>query len=132
MKIETKYSLNDVVFAITKVAYREHVTCEICNGACVVQIVRSNRKFPCPDCCGTGIQERAVMYKWSLEAHGKIGKVQVGLYSDEYEREDETRYMLDTTGVGSGTVWKESSLFLSHEEAQIECDRLNSINSNCK
>ncbi len=129
MKIETKYSLNDVVFAIAKVACRGHVTCETCNGSCVVQIINSDRKLICPDCCGTGIQDKIVAYRWSPEAHGKIGKVQIELYSDEYEMENETRYMLDTTGVRSGTVWKESSLFLSPEEAQRECDRLN---SNCK
>ena len=128
MNIQTKFSLNDFVYVITQGGYNAFIPCETCNGEGKVELVNSGKKISCPDCYGRKGNRQWVQTKWVAETYGKIGKIDVQFYADDYERENKIRYMLDSTGVGSGTCWKEEHLFLSFEDAQNECERLNSVN----
>lgn len=70
MNIQTKFSLNDFVYAITQCGYGR----------------RGSRKW--------------AQTKWTTGISGKIGKIEAEFYSDEYERKNEITYMLNSTGVG--------------------------------
>lgn len=130
MNIQTKFSLNDFVYVITQGGYDAFIPCETCGGTGKVELIgaKEQKKINCPDCYGRKGSKKWVQTKWIAETCGKIGKIEAQFYADEYKRENEIRYMLDSTGVGSGTCWKEERLFLSFEDAQNECERLNSVN----
>lgn len=123
--MNTKFSLNDFVYVITRGGYDAFIPCETCNGAGKVELVNNGKQISCPDCYGRKGNKKWIQDKWICETFGKIGKIETQFYADEYERENEIRYMLDSTGVGSGTCWKEEHLFLSFEDAKAECERLN-------
>lgn len=127
MNIQTKFSLNDFVYVITQGGYDAFIPCETCFGAGKVELVNSGKKINCPDCYGRKGSRKWVQTKWICETSGTIGKVEVQYYAAEYKRENEIRYMIDSTGVGSGHCWKEQNLFLSLEDAKKECERLNSV-----
>lgn len=129
MEIKTKYSLNDFVYPIFKGGYEKYEKCELCNGNGEVLIANTERETACPDCYGQGGMNKWQEEKWrvSLDSASKIGKVSVELYANRYKsHKDEIRYMLQSTGVGSGTLWSEENLFATEIEAQGECDRRNS------
>lgn len=129
MLIETKFNYDDLVFPIWYRAERIVIpnNCSVCNDTGKVTL--SNRVFTCPSCRGY-IKSEEGGIKWYVTTNqGRIGKIEVNYYSNEYKnkdgREDRITYMISTTGVGSGTVHNEINLFLSEEEAQKECDKRN-------
>ncbi|MCK9544590.1 MAG: hypothetical protein M0R03_21425 [Novosphingobium sp.] len=127
MKIETKFNLDDIVYSLTKSKNRIKKTCVLCKGSGEVTIENTNRIISCPDCYGHGyhVEDAGEMWIIHSKSGGKIGKVEVELYSEEYERENKVKYMIDSTGVGSGTVWYEENIFKTKKEAQKECDKRN-------
>jgi hypothetical protein len=130
MEIKTKFNLNDTVYPIQLNIGKVKKTCTLCNGNRTVKINNTERVITCPDCNGTGYNTHFEALKWGLSNHvGKIGKVSVELYSNTYPHKNEYRYMLDSTGVGSGTNWLETELFLTEQEAIEECEKRNNIST---
>jgi len=136
MTITTKYGNGDTVYAIRRECRNEKVTCGFCGGRgkitgadCTV--------VQCPDCYGRGTQTRALPTKYYPIGPMTVGRVDVritksqGAYSDidadNYKPQSgrEEQYMLDQTGVGSGSVWLVDTLFPTLEEAQADADAQN-------
>ncbi len=133
MKIETKYSLGDFVYQIS--TYKGNVkvptNCPVCKDEGIVKL--NKKDYCCPECRGYTYHTIEGDIKWYVKNEiGCIGKVGVEIYADKYKNKDEIKYMLDITGIGSGTLWEENRLFLTIEEAQAECDKRNKENNQIK
>jgi Zn finger protein HypA/HybF involved in hydrogenase expression len=130
MEVKTKYNYGDLLYPIT--TRREQVkifhNCPLCNDKGKVTL--GDKEYTCPECSGytyhsvDGEIEYCVFYK-----NGKVGSIQFEGYDKKYVDRDRLKisYMLDSTGVGSGTVWEEDRLFPTLEEAQAECDKCNKL-----
>lgn len=131
MEFKTKFHLNDEVYIITKHMTYKMEICETCNNTGYVQI--KDKTFKCPDCGGYTRRIQDSM-KWELFEipSGKIGKIIIESYANQYCKKDyhkqlTIKYMLDSTGVGSGTLWEEDNLCTSYEEAIKECKERNEL-----
>ena len=131
MKITTKFNLGDAVYPIQRGGCSIFIPCKTCNGTGRITITESGENLLCPKCYGRKGSQEWQQLKWGIPfSAGTIGKIDLELYAEEYheDHDDKTQYMLSITGVGSGTLWYENQLFLSHEEAQKECDKRNEEN----
>ena len=128
MKIETKFNHGDFVYPILENFDGIKNQCKTCDGTGRVHINGSERTITCPDCCGRGYSIGYADRKWKVcsEFASEIGKISVEHYAGKYKQSCKITYMIETTGVGSGTAWYEHNLFLTLEEAQKECDKRNS------
>ena len=125
MNITTKFNLGDYLYTISKGTKTITSTCKTCNGSGHIQVGEDD--FSCPKCYGSKVEYVVKLNKWRIypENCGVIGKVDIERYAEKYDKDDRTVYMLDSTGVGSGTLWYEDTCFLTRDEAQVECDRHN-------
>ena len=128
MEIETKFNLGDVVYGISKRYKQVKHTCGACNGVGSVEL--NGKSFTCPECWGRGYTETTEPMAWRVATDlfpSTIGRVEVSRYDKKYlkDNDNETKYMVASTGVGSGSLWDEESLFSSFEEAQVACDAHN-------
>jgi hypothetical protein len=133
--LTSKYEMGQRVWSIhsTRVQ-RADRTCGACDGAKVVELRGS--KYECPSCNGKG-EVHVFGHGWVISGHGCVGKISIEHCAPFYEKRygDEraeggrvatfVTYMLDSTGIGSGTVYEEPNLWPSREEAQAECNRRN-------
>lgn len=131
MKIETKYSLGDFVYPINTrfESVKVPINCPVCNDKGKVEL--NDKSYTCPECRGYTYHTVDGDIKWYITDYkGHVGKINLGLYDNKYKHSnhDEIRYMLDSTGVDSGSLWDEENLFLTKEDAQLECDRRNKEN----
>jgi len=123
MIINTKYNLGDMVYQV--MTRTEHIkvatNCPVCKDSGFVEMM--GNEYICPACNGNTyhIDYGDIEY-YTNGNSGRIGKVDVDIYDREYKDHDDYEYMLDATGIGSGTIYKEENLFLSKKEAQEECD----------
>lgn len=134
MIIETKFSLMQHVYGIGKVSRTASEPCPICDGTGEVEMVKGG-KAKCPQAfksCHYGRTNKTYTNPWAPNYSGVVGQVRTEsealAFRDEDERdqpETKVQYMLSSTGVGSGTLWSESDLFATAEEAQTECDTRN-------
>lgn len=126
MEIKTKYNYNQWVFPIMFYREEKWIPCKSCNTTGEIALADGEVIY-CPKCYGKRGKEEYLPVKWMIvyELYGQIKNIRVNLYSNKKYGESEYTYMLSSTGVGSGTLWKEDELFLTEEEAQIECDRRN-------
>jgi hypothetical protein len=125
MEISTKYSLGDEVYPISRHKKRVVSLCPTCCGDGVVHI--NGKEFSCPDCHGKGVNTIYCNEQWNIEYNiiSPVGRVGVELYAAKYNEggdRDTIRYMLESTGVGNGTLWYEDDLFPSAQLAQEACD----------
>jgi hypothetical protein len=128
MKIETKFNLGDVVYGISKRTQQVKHTCGACNGAGKVEL--NGKSFTCPECWGRGHTTTTEPMAWRVSTDlfpSIIGRVEAIRYAENELKDNDnaTRYMVVSTGIGSGTLWSEESLFSSLEEAQAVCDAHN-------
>jgi len=130
MRIETKYNYRDIVYPISTrfETLKVSTNCPACKDKGKVEL--NGNEYTCPKCRGYTYHEVEGDIEYYVTfSQGKIGKIDINLYDPKYEGKygniSEIRYMLDSTGIGSGTVWEEDNLFKSRDEAQIECDRRN-------
>ena len=93
------------------------------DGRTIINVNNTKKTRRCPDCGGNGGHREWECDKWHVcnKSCGRIGKIIVEIYDGK----EEYKYMLDSTGVGSGTLWSEDVLFLNEIDAQIECNKRN-------
>lgn len=131
MEIKTKHGLMQYVIPIARGGFDKFVNCETCAGNGTVSITTNNKIITCPDCYGRKGSKQYIQDRWFVrtEDMGSIGKIDIDLYADKYQRDHKTefRYMLDSTGVGSGSLWKEEDLFSTIEDATQECEKRNAV-----
>lgn len=117
-----RYSIGATVFSASVKFEAEKFSCPDC-----LRTGRWNVRSPvgleamveCPRCRGTGVLDQEGRVAQVLEL--TVGSIQIntaGDYDDKY-----IRYMCNETGVGSGTIWSEDSLFSSREEALLIAER---------
>jgi protein-arginine kinase activator protein McsA len=124
MEINTKLSLNQEVWAVSTKRAESWKTCETCDGKGVVTV--KEKSFGCPECYARGGEKvYSDKQQYYIYGHGIIGNVLAEFYSEKYENDDEIKYMLDITGVGSGTLWSEDKLFESEKDAEKYCAEMN-------
>ena len=94
-----------------------------------MDIKNSDKKATCPDCSGACGSATWKKDKWFLEARytSTIGQIQTETYGKRSEGVDGNKYMIEATGIGSGTAWKETDLFFTKEAARAECDKRNEL-----
>ena len=128
MEISTKFNLNDKVFGLSTRVGRTEIQCPKCKGKGELKFDGFEEYADCPECYGSGKtyeKERTVQYAITP---GRIGRMDVEFYSSmsyietHYRGKRKICCMLDTTGVGSGTLWDEKDLFPSEAMAEMEAE----------
>lgn len=113
--ITTRYSVGNTVYSASACVKKHRIQCPDCLGTRKWSASLPNGEIvdiECPTCkCGYLTMGTIEEYKVT----GVIQELTVGQV--EYDR-DGPRYMCQETGVGSGTVWRESDLHPSQEEAE--------------
>lgn len=141
MKFESKFSLNQKVYQISYHTEEKTVKCEACNGIGKITMLNGKQTI-CPECYGRCANTIRGEQKWFIEnlqltigqCRGEITSIEkTGMFDNigEYNSENITsayQYMCYETGINSGTVYYEETLFDIKEEAQDECDKRNSLN----
>ena len=133
MEIVTKYSLNDKVWLIRHKREQVKTPCATCNGSGLV-IINKTPERSCPDCYGRLYDTEWKDVAWNIETQMTIGQINYEIWSilktDAFDNmgvynpdliETEIKYMCYETGIGSGTLYKETDLFCTEEEAESEC-----------
>jgi hypothetical protein len=123
---ETKFGCGETVWGVS---YQEHIQiirCETCDSTGKYTI--KDTEYICPACEGRSSRRNYAGRKYFIrEFAATVGKIQVELQTMGFDATgiQKNSYMIDSTGVGSGTVWSEDRLFGSKQEAQEFCDRMN-------
>lgn len=122
MQIKTKYNLDDLVYPIELQYEKVFTPCKICDARGHIYL-SNGEKIVCPKCYGDKGKTEWLSKKWQVQYEfiSQIGNIKIDLYSNK----SETHYMIASTGVGSGRLWKEELLFLTKEEAETECKKRN-------
>ena len=127
MEITTKFNLGQKVYPIRSFRKELITTCPICDG--IGEVTIAGKEYTCPECYGSGTRTHVEPQKWQVinEYISKIGKIAVELYAEPYQKRNHDRilYMLEASGVRSGSFHNEDDLFATIEEALAECERRN-------
>lgn len=121
-----KFEIGQKVYAVcnTSDTRQKHVECDVCNSTGYVKVEGKEGNFTCPVCHGRTETEH-YGYKYVI-AYKKatIGRIQITEYAKKYRScKSVITYMLQETGVGSGTLWNEERLFATEEEANEFCEK---------
>ena len=128
MNYTSKYDIGHHVFVVSSDTFNRIVKCLTCQGAGKVSI--GAEEFVCPKCSGRAAHPQHAGRKYYVAHEGIIGKIEIShMPNDGYfhQPEPQVTYMIDSTGVGSGNVWKESELFSTRAYADAYCDSRNAI-----
>jgi RecJ-like exonuclease len=137
MKINTKFDINQSVWKIGRDQEQKRTKCQACGGK-GRYVLLDNKSRSCPECYGNGFKSEFLPMKWRVTVLLHIGRVNakitnivpddifdnVGHYEDGKTLE-EYEYMCYETGIGSGSIHNEETLFDIKEEAETECDKRN-------
>lgn len=128
MKFETKYSIGDEVVIIRNRQHEVRVPCAACSAKGQITLADGD-EVPCPRCWNDGYNRAWEPTCWRYETSGFVGKVSFSTQIDEEgELTSQTDYMIDATGIGSGSVWSEDKVW-TEGTWKAECDRLNAESS---
>jgi hypothetical protein len=103
------YKIGDLVTGIQRERHQRSIACSLCGGTGF--ITGRGEMFQCPKCKGTKCQARWDSIElWTIAGGmpSTVGRVAVTHYGRPDK--DEITYMLQSTGIGSGRVWRESEL----------------------
>lgn len=117
--ITTKYSVGDTVYSAGTTTIRKQRPCPDCKGSKLWKAVSpagTEYEFACPRCAAGYHSNDDISLAYSAHVPSvqmlTIGQVQV-----RTEPDPEIRYMCRETGIGSGTLWNETDLHPTHQEA---------------
>jgi hypothetical protein len=143
VKLETQFDLvGQRVYRVGRQSRSESVTCPACEGRGRLTVVGADgaeleARCPQEKCGGRGSWTTTWYDRYEVFGEALIGRIEVKVYdpslAPSYAREQrEENYMLDVTGIGSGTVyplrdglWSHTRLFASLGEAESFCDAEN-------
>ena len=128
MNLSTKYELGQTVWIVRKSTFRRLKKCDPCEASGKVQI--GSEEFICPKCGGSSAYPQYAGEKWWVDCSSRIGRITVEVYAAGYAPDYEplsVKYMLEVTGVGSGTIWDEVDLYPTEDEARHACDQHNGL-----
>lgn len=122
--IETRYSVGDVVYHAGTTTEQKKRPCPDCNGAKIwkaVSPVGNEYSFSCPRCSARYNSMDNLSLSYTAHApvvrRLTIGSVRYNSHYGSYDHG--AQYMCLETGVGGGSVYSESDLFASHDEAMV-------------
>ncbi|MEN6445015.1 MAG: hypothetical protein ABFC98_03105 [Candidatus Cloacimonas sp.] len=138
MEIKTKFSNGDKVYTLTRTAKQLTSTCPCCAGKGIILGEDCNDYF-CPMCHRKGYLYAGNKTVWEVVGPYTIGQVRVEItgesegYSpggifDNYgpqKYEYIEQYMLEETGIKSGTLHYADLLYSTFEAAQEACEKRN-------
>jgi hypothetical protein len=122
MKIESKYSIGDIVYRSGTVANRKQRPCPDCLGTRkwkATSPAGADYEFPCPRCGSSYRSSHELSLDYS-QFEPSITKLTIGnvqFNSAEGAHDSGFRYMCVETGIGSGSVYNENDLHLSEADA---------------
>jgi len=141
MEINTKFDLNQSVWEISRDHERIHVKCAACDGAGRITLLDDKSRM-CPECYGRCGRAESIAMKWQVTGQITIGHIRASItnivpdgifdnvgHYEEGKTIEECQYMCYETGIGSGTIHREDTLFSVENDAQIECDKRNKSES---
>lgn len=122
--IETRYSVGDVVYHAGTATEQKKRSCPDCNDTKIWHAISpagNEYSFSCPRCSAryNGMDKLSLNYT----AHAPfvrrltIGSVRYNSHYGSYDHG--AQYMCEETGVGGGSVYSESDLFSTHDEAMV-------------
>ena len=140
MNITTKFDLGQTVVFIWHEPTERIVNCDVCDGTGWIHV--KGTRYLCPECNGRRTTREHIPARWHIVNTGIIGRIEVETRIHEPVERDPAHphltqtplgpmainYMLDVTGIGSGTMHYEPNVFETAAEAQAECDRRNAGN----
>lgn len=138
MIVHTKFSIGDRVIPVYRAHEQVTRDCSRCGGKGELALaeggtVPCTNRFAWKESCNAGKVTLGHLSPWKIETEsvGAVGQVQVKRtthhIADSWNDNNANKYMLHSTGVGSGRVWNEDDLFATVEEAQGACDRRNAV-----
>jgi hypothetical protein len=114
-----KHAIGDVVFAWEIIDSQERKPCPDCRETgkwTATSLAGTSVDVECPRCSGrTCLSQRDHSYRVRQLT---IGSIRID--TAPHEVEDAVMYMCLETGIGSGSLWNESKLFLDSREAGVE------------
>jgi len=139
MIIESKFNLNDIVYAIEIQQQKTWTICAFCAGIGKIKGLDNSSQI-CPTCFGSCGQYIFTGDQWVVEQTLTIGEIRVKVRCD-YKAPEHTvfdnygnqiasktnEYMCYETGIDSGTIWPEKVLFKNTIDAELACEKLNFI-----
>lgn len=133
--ISTKYSVGDVVYKAGTISTQKRHPCPDCKGTRSWQAISPGGRgytFSCPRCGGGYQQNNDLSLNYAAYVPHvdtlTIGSVRVDTHADCDE--GPVSYMCVETGVGSGSVHREKTLFETREEAETAAAAL-AAGQNC-
>lgn len=119
-KIETQFGIGDKVVIISSITKRDLINCEACSGK--GHVIVDGFRFRCETCLGnaTKIVWGDIIYS-VLYKNATIGQINIRLSA----KKKEVQYMVEETGIGSGTCWDENDCFPNEIDALTECEKRN-------
>ena len=134
--IETKYSIGDKVFFATTETTRKQHPCPDCKGERkwkAVSPAGSEYSFACPRCTARYQSNRDLSLDYTAHVpctrQLTIGSVRTDTHCGTWGDGERNTYMCHETGVGSGSVYRESDLFPTEADAyaaaQAKADKAN-------
>jgi len=135
---ETEFDLGQEVWQVGRKTHNERVTCPTCEGVGKVTVTGADSidfetYCPHPECRGRGSFTVRHWDLYEIRGNAHIGSIEVRAFDTALapsyrDRAYEERYMIDTTGIGSGTVytladgeWTHTKLFGTQAEAEAFC-----------
>ena len=119
MEIKTKYDLGQMVYGVGCCSEQIKEPCQVCGGKGSIEL--NGKSYECPECYGDGYKSHLTAKNWHIVANSHIGKVSVEIIKGHYVE----YYMLNSTGVGSGSLWHRDLLFATKKDAEAECAKRN-------
>jgi len=125
--MKTKYILGEMLVPIHKHRKHHQVTCSSCGGTGRLTILETSEKINCKTCYGRASTTEVEEEKWNVcvENMSICGNIRTIEYLNKDDGKTCIQYMLQATGVGSGTLWYEDQIYRTIDEAQAECDKRN-------
>lgn len=142
MTFETEFDLGQEVWQVGRKTHQQRVICPTCEGRGKVIVVGADDgeiETYCPhrECRGRGSFTSRIWDLYEIRGNARVGSIEVRAFDTSLapsyrDRAYEERYMIDATGIGSGTVytladgsWTHTRLFGSKAEAEAFCDAEN-------
>ena len=114
--LKSKYNLKQSVYSVHVSSEMEQHPCPDCDGSGYWKIEGKDKHIPCDTCNKSWNTGRlGVILK-----HKKIYIIEyltIGQIRIQSGYDPEVRYMCEETGLGSGSLWLENTLFPTREEA---------------
>ena len=126
---ETKLALGQEVWAIGRRRFERQIRCTPCRATGEVEI--EGEKLTCPKCSGRSKHPQYAGDNWVVDTRGRVGSIEISAVREGHTHHHDNgtsvqvSYMLDETGVGTGSIWRQEKLFATREEAEAECARRN-------